>query len=146
MRFTSISCLLMPAILHTVAAQSGAPNATVQPIPSLNASDVQAALAFERSTWANGSVDDESFYRVPSNSSHLPAGTLLKLQLYTNTSLYTLPPQTALSRILYQTKNLNGSLVPASAYILWPYSPRTQPDGSYPVIAWGHGTTGIFPE
>ncbi|KAL8754875.1 MAG: hypothetical protein Q9199_004038 [Rusavskia elegans] len=137
---------IFTTIFHPVAAQSGAPNATIQPIPGLNASDVQAALAFERSTWANGSVEDESFYRVPSNSSHLPAGTLLKLELYTNTSLYTLPPQTALSRILYQTKNLNGSLVPASAYILWPYSPRTQPDGSYPVIAWGHGTTGIFPE
>lgn len=146
MRFISISCLLLPALFHTVAAQSDAPNATVGPIPGLNATDVQAALTFERANWANGSVEDESFYRAPLNSSLLPAGTLLRVELYTNTSLYTLPPQTALSRILYQTRNLNGSLIPASAYTLWPYSPRTQPDGSYPVIAWGHGTTGIFPE
>ncbi|KAL8644725.1 MAG: hypothetical protein Q9226_007622 [Calogaya cf. arnoldii] len=118
MRLISVLPVLALALFHDVTAQSGTSNTTLQPIPTvpgLNASEVQAALAFERSSYAN-------------------------------TSLYTLTPQTALSRILYQTKDLNGSLVPASAFILWPYSPRTHPDNSYPVVAWGHGTTGVFPE
>ncbi|KAL8807173.1 MAG: hypothetical protein Q9182_000855 [Xanthomendoza sp. 2 TL-2023] len=141
--------LLLPALLSCIAAQSLIPRTSSTPEiddPSLNISDTaRAALAFERSNWANGSVEADDFYTVPTNSSNLPAGTLLKLELYTNTSKYTLPPQTALSRILFQSKTFNGSLVPGSAYILWPYSPRVQPDGTYQVVAWAHGTSGAFP-
>ncbi|KAI4191159.1 MAG: hypothetical protein L6R41_000296 [Letrouitia leprolyta] len=129
-------------------AQSSISNSAVlngSNISNLTISNTQAALAFERSNWANGSVEEDDFYRVPANSSDLPAGTLLKLETYTNTSLYTVPPQTALSRILYQTKDFNGSLVPASAFIQWPYHPRSQPDGTYPIVAWAHGTSGAFP-
>ncbi|KAL9635953.1 MAG: hypothetical protein Q9204_002426 [Flavoplaca sp. TL-2023a] len=143
MQWTCNSSFLALALLHNVAAQMANFSAAV---PGLNTSNAAAALAYERSTYSNGSVENEDIYRAPSNSTNLPAGTLLKLEPYTNTSLYTLPPQTALSRILYQTKNFNGTLVPASAFILWPYSPRTQPDDTYQVVAWAHGTTGIFPE
>ncbi|KAI4270797.1 MAG: hypothetical protein LQ337_006465 [Flavoplaca oasis] len=143
MHWKSNSSLLVLAFLHNVVAQIS--NST-SAVPGLNTSTVAAALTYQRSTYSNGSVEDEGIYRAPSNSSNLPAGSLLKLESYTNTTLYTLPPQTALSRILYQTKNFNGTLVPASAYILWPFSPRTQPDDTYQVVAWAHGTTGIFPE
>ena len=107
--------------------------------------NIDVALNFERSNWADGSVDTDPFYRLPSNASNSPVGSLLKLQVQTNTSLYTIPPNTALSRILYQSRTLNGSTVPNSAYILWPYSPRTEPDG-YPVVGWAHGTSGGFGE
>ena len=107
------------------------------------ANNMQVALNFERSNWANGSVDTEPFYRVPKNASGAPPGALLKLQISANTSSYTLPPNTALSRILFQTKTLNGTSVPASAYILWPYTPRNESDG-YPVVGWAHGTSGAF--
>lgn len=103
------------------------------------------SLATERSFWANGSVIDEDFYRVPPNTSDAPAGSLLKLQLDANTSAYALPPGTALSRILYQTTSWNGSLVPASAYILWPYAARSQQDG-YAVVGFAHGSSGWLPE
>ncbi|KAL8761229.1 MAG: hypothetical protein Q9184_002633 [Pyrenodesmia sp. 2 TL-2023] len=145
MRIASISSLLALVPFHNVAAQSASPNTTIPAILGANARVVQAALDFERSTWANGSVQNDSFYHVPPNSSQFPAGTLLKLESYTNTSLYTVPPQTSLSRILYQTKDLNGSLVPASAFVQWPYSPRTQPDNTYQVVAWAHGTSGVYP-
>lgn len=111
------------------------------------ADDIAVALRYERARWVYGSVSDEEFYRVPPNTSDAPAGTLLKLQTDANTTVYTLPPNTAISRFLYQTKTLNGTLVPNSAYILWPYLPRTQPNGGgYPVVAWAHGTTGGFGE
>ena len=122
-------------------------NATVGPepgIPSVGTNSVQVALNFERSNWANGSVDLEDFYHLPPNASHSPAGALLKVQVDANTSAYTLPPQTALSRILFQTMTMNGTTIPASVYILWPFSPRTQPDGTYPVISWAHGTSGGY--
>ena len=107
------------------------------------AKSIEISLNFERSNWANGSVDDDPFYRVPSNASNAPPGSLLKLQVNANTSAYTLPPNTALSRLLFQTETLNGSTVPASAYVLWPYTPRDEGDG-YPVIGWAHGTSGVF--
>jgi pimeloyl-ACP methyl ester carboxylesterase len=102
-------------------------------------------LAFERSLWTNGSVADEDFYRVPANTSCAPAGSLLKLQVNANASAYLLPPGLTISRFLYQTKTFNGSLIPASAYILWPYAARSQPDG-YAVVAFAHGTCGVVAE
>ena len=44
-----------------------------------------------------------------------------------------------------QAESLNGTLSPASAYILWPYTPRVVVDG-FPVICWAHGTGGGFGE
>ena len=86
---------------------------------------------------------DDDFYIVPQNASLAPIGGIIKIQVDANTSAYTLPLNTALSRIMYQTETLSGSKVPASGYVLWPYLPRTQPDG-YPVIGWAHGTSGSF--
>ncbi|KAL8739098.1 MAG: hypothetical protein Q9181_000209 [Wetmoreana brouardii] len=51
-----------------------------------------------------------------------------------------------MSRFLYQSKNLQGSPVPASAAILWPYSPKVHADNKYPVVAWAHGTSSLFAE
>lgn len=111
------------------------------------ANDISDALKFERKKWINGPASDEEFYRAPSGTADAPAGTLLKLELDANTSIYTLPPNTALSRFLFQTETLNGTKVPASAFVLWPYLPRTQPDeGGYQVVVWAHGTTGGFAE
>ncbi|MCJ1479575.1 hypothetical protein MMC13_008261 [Lambiella insularis] len=106
--------------------------------------NVAVALNFERSNWATGSVNTDDFYSVPSNTSDATAGTLLKLQLDAGTSNFTVPTGTALSRIMFQSKNLNGSLVPASAYILWPYTPYTAQDGKFRVVAWAHGSSGCF--
>ena len=114
-------------------------------IDDTTAANVEVTLNFQRSDWAGGSVDELEFYRVPANASNATAGSLLKLEVSTNASLYALPPETAISRIMYQSETLNGSKVPVSAYILWPYLPRRMPDG-YPVVAWAHPTTGNFPE
>ncbi|KAL8940793.1 MAG: hypothetical protein Q9216_002619 [Gyalolechia sp. 2 TL-2023] len=140
-----VLALFVASGIHAQFSVSNIPLPPGSNISNLTLSNTKAALASERSDWANGSVEEDDFYRVPENSSNLPAGSLLKLETNTNASLYTLPPETALSRILFQTKDFNGSLIPASAYIQWPYSPRIQPDGTYPVIAWAHGTSGAFP-
>lgn len=106
---------------------------------------IQQSLAFEQSQWATGSVLEDPFYSLTDeNAASAPPGTLLKLEATTNTSLFSLPPSTALSRFIYQSKTLKGSLVPVSAYILWPHTARSSHDG-YQVVAWAHGTSGSSP-
>ena len=107
------------------------------------ANNLAVSLNFERSNFAHGPGSSDAFYHVPPGSATAAPGTLLKLQLDANTTAYTLPPNTAISRFIFQSESINGSKVPVSAYILWPYLPRTQTDG-LPVIAWAHGTSGLF--
>ena len=113
-----------------------------------SAASLKTAVDFERSNWATGSVFKDAFYQVPANAS-LNAGALLKIEEATNVRQYTIPPKLALSRYLYNTRNFNGSVVPNSAFVLWPWQPKlTQinKDGRIPVILWAHGTSGLNPE
>ena len=101
------------------------------------------ALEFEKSNQAKGPVAEDDFYRVPVSASSARPGSLLKVEIDANTTLYTIPPNTALSRIMFMSRDLNGSAVPASAYVLWPFHPREVGDG-YPVVSFSHGACGIF--
>lgn len=113
--------------------------------------NVEVAVKFERSNWATGSISTDPFYTLPSNitasfSSFKP-GTLLKVEYLTNTSLFTIAPTLAVSRILFTTETFNGSTVPASAFILWPFSPNLQPGtDKTQTVVWAHGTSGSFGE
>ncbi|KAL8648572.1 MAG: hypothetical protein Q9226_005934, partial [Calogaya cf. arnoldii] len=101
-----------------------------------------------KTNWANGSVFDQEFYQVPSETADRDdqPGTPLKIEHETDTSKYLLPPMTSMSRFIYQSENLLGLPVPASAAILWPYSSKTHTDGKFAVVAWAHGTSGVFAE
>lgn len=101
-----------------------------------------AALDFDESRYAKGSVSKDPFYTVFERDHAKPAGALLKIEQAVDTSSYMLPPATAMSRIVFQSRTLLGSPVPVSAYVLWPYAPRMLSDGA-PVVAWAHGTSGI---
>ena len=100
---------------------------------------------FELSYRAHPSVAKDPFYTVPHNATDATPGTLLKVERETNTSYYTLAPNLSLSRFMYQSKTSNGTLVPVSAYILWPYIAREYGDG-LPVVVWAHGTSGTNDE
>ena len=160
MRITStlvafVLCTAIQAQQQTLATQNDTWNSTYEitqaqargaNLTDAELADISLALNFERSNWATGSVAEDAFYSLPSNASDAVPGSVIKVQTYTNTSTYTLPPNTALSRIIFMTEDLNSTAVPASAYILWPYLPRTQADGKYPLVTWGHGTSGSFAE
>ncbi|CAL8579855.1 hypothetical protein XPA_005585 [Xanthoria parietina] len=103
------------------------------------------ALEFERSNYAAASAKDDSFYSVPKDTSSAAPGTPLKVEKDVDVSKFLIPSATALSRILYQSEDLTGKRVPASAFILWPYVPRSQPDG-HAVVVWAHGTSSITVE
>ncbi|KFA63653.1 hypothetical protein S40285_03183 [Stachybotrys chlorohalonatus IBT 40285] len=110
------------------------------------AQSINVAVRFEQTNWATGSVLADPFYTsLPGNASNAPAGSLLKLEAYTDVSTYTIAPALALSRFVYQSRTFNGTLVPVSAYILWPYLPRGGASQA-PVVVWGHGTSGIYAE
>lgn len=130
---------------------------TAANLSATTAHNVEIALRFERSNNAGGPVQEDAFYDLPSSydwNNPPPAGTVLKVEQYTNISLYTIPMSLSMSRFLYTTESLNGSVLPASAYVLWPYLPRTfenlTPCSSkhsaaeplFPTIALAHGTSG----
>lgn len=108
------------------------------------AESVRVAADYERSHFAGGSAVDDPFYAdIPSNASTAAVGSLLKFERVTNSSDYTLASDTALSRIVFQSENFNGTKVPASAYVLLPWMPRKfEGKKGVPVIGWGHGTSG----
>lgn len=91
---------------------------------------------------------DFSFYDVPSNfTPNLPQGSLITVEPVTYLSNYSIPSGLSMSRIIYTTNDLNGSIIPASAYVLWPYAPLATPnqqDNGYPMVAWAHGTSGVL--
>lgn len=153
--FSALSFLLVPIALLSACSRgtqlamadqnAASPAQTYEGGIETSLPDItKQALEWEQKQWADGSVLDNDFYVAPDESSDAAPGTLLKLERDTNTSLFTLPPATALSRFIYQSKTLNGSLIPVSAYALWPYSPRSSADG-YQVVAWSHGTSGASP-
>ena len=121
-------------------------NATQELVATLP-EEIQKAIEFDRKQWAIGSVLEDPFYTELEESARFAGpGAPLKIERNTDTSKFTLPPATALSRYVYQSRTLAGKPVPVSAYILWPYSPRKDPGtGDYQVVVWAHGTSGIAP-
>jgi len=126
-------------------------------ISAATANNVEVALNYERSNGAGGLIKEDRFYDLPDDfdwDNLPPPGTVLKVEQYTNTSLYTLPPSVSMSRFLYMSETLNGTSSPASAYVLWPYMPKRYSNISscsgvsssnqsvYPVIGFAHGTSG----
>jgi pimeloyl-ACP methyl ester carboxylesterase len=116
-------------------------------LSSTLASNIEIGLNFERTNWATGSIATDPFYTAPLLNASTPPGTLLSVEAVTNTNLYTIAPGLALSRILFVSETLNGTAVPASAYVLWPWAAKSFANiTGVPVVGWGHGTSGIHGE
>ncbi|KIJ49822.1 hypothetical protein M422DRAFT_115769, partial [Sphaerobolus stellatus SS14] len=90
-------------------------------------------------------VKDDPFYQTPSIFPHGIQGSVLRHEIVKGTQFakYTsLNPSIAFHRILYESKNLKGDPVPASAFILLPQTPPSHTP--LRTLVWTHGTTGIF--
>lgn len=108
---------------------------------------VEQAVDIERLAWASGSVSEEKIYTIPPNSSHLQPGSLISLEENAEASHYDVPAGTSLTRFTFVSQNLNGTSVPGSAYILWPFVPRKFPGiAGIPLVAWAHGSSGWLSE
>ena len=167
-----LCCLFLATRLsagQSIFPQNNTFNSTFQLTPAQQASanlsdavahDLSVAIQFERSNQAGSYTFADPFYELPDDydaDDPPPAGTPLKVEQYTNVTLRTLPMGIAMSRFLYMTETLNGSSLPASAYVLWPYRPRhfsnlTRYSGHdaqdedyplFPTFGLAHGTSGF---
>ncbi|KAH7247777.1 hypothetical protein MRS44_010752 [Fusarium solani] len=106
---------------------------------------------FNAAQWISEQQSDPSFdfYKAPSKfSADLGPGVVLEAEEVTDLTNYLVPSGLTMSRVIYTTEDINGKIVPASAYVLWPYSPYSANPNSkkqpMPMVAWAHGTTGTF--
>ena len=123
------------------------PRSTTEDLKSSLPIEIRKLLEFEELDWATGSVLEDPFYSIEgSDFASAAPGKLLKIERAINTWKHALPPATTMSRFVFQSKSLNGSLVPVSAYVLWPSSPRYDVvGGDYQMVVWAHGTGGTVP-
>lgn len=113
---------------------------------------VEEGIAFEHDSHAHTPLDD--FYSVPVNfSTSMEPGTVLKVEIHTDLVNYTVPAGLSMSRIMYTSQTLNGTIVPVTAFVLWPYAPfeyansrgkKSTGSPKFPMVAWTHGTAGLF--
>ena len=118
------------------------------------ASQIETIYRFDQTQLANGGTSQDEFYSlaVGSMNAHpTQPGEVLKVQDITDMAPFNLPAEVAMSRIIYTSTNLNGTLVPASGFILWPYAPKSIGSGwrrgsqaKAPSVVWNHGTSGWF--
>lgn len=87
---------------------------------------------------------NSTFYATPSNfSASAGPGKLLKLQQVTGTQFdanYGYPSGLTLYRMMYTSLDLFNVTVPATAFVLLPYSASNR------TVVWTHGTSGITRE
>ncbi|MDQ2677448.1 MAG: hypothetical protein M3Y51_01790 [Actinomycetota bacterium] len=83
-------------------------------------------------------VVDGSTYEVPDDLADARPGDVLAAEQ--------MPPTDLLAgaerhRVLYASQDHRGRTVPVSGVVLVPDGPA--PEGGWPVVSWGHGTTGV---
>jgi len=151
----ALTCLLAPlATAQTAAVHRTNFNSSFALTPAqissaqldtAAATSLQNIINFDRSQLAFGGPTQDDFYTLPPrNATNLRPGHLIKLQQSTDPTAYTIPPGAALSRLLYTTTNYNGTVLPTSGFILWPFQPRPTKSNRVPVVVWTHGTSGFF--
>lgn len=100
--------------------------------------------AIEASSWVSKNVTLDSFYNTPTNITGAKPGDLLRWEDLSrdvvNTN-FTPPAGMSIARFLYMTEDIDREPIPASAFVLLPYS---KPDRNKPfnTAVWTHGTAG----
>ena len=108
-RNSVLSLLIGPAVCQLQGITSSTCDEQCQSFSNITS-------AWETEQHASADLD---FYKAPSNfSSTLPEGSILQVEYATNLSVYTVPSGLTMSRIIYTTADLNGTIIPTSAYIL----------------------------
>lgn len=90
-----------------------------------------------------GNDFDFDFYATAVNFSASQAGDILKLQALDPTRLQ-VKAGTTVYRIQYTSHDIDGSLVPVTGFIAFPYAPVKDNSSTYPLVAYAHGTSGLY--
>lgn len=100
--------------------------------------------AIEASSWVSKNVTLDAFYSTPANITGARPGDLLRWedlsQDVVNTN-FTAPAGMSISRFLYMTEDIDRKPIPASAFVLLPYS-KPDCDKPFNTAVWTHGTAG----
>lgn len=94
--------------------------------------------------YAAGKDFDFEFYATAANfSSNQPPGQILKFETL-NANARNVSSGTSLYRMQYTSRDLDNSTVPVTGFIALPQVSFREPDGKFPVVAFAHGTIGLF--
>ncbi|KAI7769400.1 hypothetical protein LZL87_012841 [Fusarium oxysporum] len=102
-------------------------------------------LAVESSRWVNQNVSTDDFYSNPKNLSSYSAGDLVKWEDVPSdqaSKRWTLPGGVSMSRFFYISEDIDGKPIPATGFVLTPYSNPLGKDEPLRTIVWTHGTAG----
>ncbi|GKU07196.1 unnamed protein product [Fusarium langsethiae] len=103
------------------------------------------ALAGEASLWVNQNVSTDPFYSNPANISDYSAGDLVKWEEIPTaqaTRRWTIPGGVSMTRFFYMSEDIDGKPIPATGFVLTPYSNPLGKDKPFRTIVWTHGTAG----
>jgi pimeloyl-ACP methyl ester carboxylesterase len=87
---------------------------------------------------------DLDFFATAHNfSTTLQPGTILKFDTV-NANDRNVTAGNTVYRMQYTSLDLNGSVVPATGFIAFPQVNARGTEGKFPLVAWAHGTIGLF--
>ncbi|KAB8234174.1 hypothetical protein ETB97_007501 [Aspergillus alliaceus] len=108
---------------------------------------IEEALAVDRAGWVNPNVSTDPFYTNPTNLSDYAAGEIIRWEDVPSKAFTTIdyetPPATTLSRFLYMTEDIDGNPIPASGFLLLPFTNQDGKSKPLRTVVWTHGTAGI---
>ncbi|WYZ40894.1 hypothetical protein EsH8_IV_001235 [Colletotrichum jinshuiense] len=109
---------------------------------------IQTSYEAEAAFWVTDDIVSDPFYSTPANFTGAKPGDILRWEDVPSTQLasnWTIPASLSLSRMLYITEDIDRQPIPASAWVLLPFTdPFAKPNGTNGLrtIVWTHGTAG----
>ncbi|KAG5658643.1 hypothetical protein KAF25_010824 [Fusarium avenaceum] len=103
------------------------------------------ALTGETSQWVNQNITTDDFYSNPANLSSYAAGDLVKWADVPSdqvSSRWTLPGGLSMSRFFYMSEDIDGNPIPATGFVIVPYTNPLGKDKPFRTVVWAHGTAG----
>ncbi|KAF5655740.1 secretory lipase [Fusarium heterosporum] len=103
------------------------------------------ALVGEASQWVNQNVTTDDFYSNPTNLSSYSAGDLVKWDEVPSDQIskrWTLPAGVSMTRFFYMSEDIDGKPIPATGFVLTPYTNPLGEDKPFRTLVWTHGTAG----
>ncbi|KAG8673905.1 hypothetical protein FPOAC1_007224 [Fusarium poae] len=103
------------------------------------------ALAGEANQWVNQNITTDDFYSNPANLSSYSAGDLVKWDDVPSDQVskrWTLPGGVSMSRFFYMSEDIDGKPIPATGFVIVPYTNPLGKDKPFRTVVWTHGTAG----
>ncbi|KAF9765929.1 hypothetical protein IL306_001712 [Fusarium sp. DS 682] len=143
--------MLPKFIINTLLSGAVASAAATQKPLEPNRCDVACQLAYrkalsvETNRWVNQNISTDDFYANPANVSEYSAGDLVKWEHVPAdqaSKRWTLPGGVSMSRFFYISEDIDGKPIPATGFVLTPYSNPLGKDKPFRTLVWTHGTAG----